>query len=119
MLPHRDVVLMWLEAKMPTKVPTCCHVLFTQLCFIRLLFTQLCFITISTRRKLGIIARVFNKYNRQVKCNLYKQIILSKLDYCSNVWDPQCIGHIKFWKQLKKEQHEWPLENGTWTTSLF
>ena len=36
-------------------------------------------------RKLGITARVFNKCNRQVKCNLYKQIILSKLDYCSTV----------------------------------
>ena len=29
-------------------------------------------------RKLGIIARVFNKCNRQVKCNLYKQIVLSR-----------------------------------------
>ena len=53
-------------------------------------------------RKLGIIARVFNKCNRQVKCNLYKQIILSKLDYCSNVWDPHCVGHIKVLEKVQK-----------------
>ena len=53
-------------------------------------------------RKLGIIARVFIKCNRQVKCNLYKQIILSKLDYCSTVWDPYCVGHIKVLEKVQK-----------------
>ena len=39
-------------------------------------------------RKLGVICRVFYSCGSYVKNLLYYQIVRSKLDYCSTVWDP-------------------------------
>ena len=42
----------------------------------------------SAKQKLGLIYRNFNQANQPTLCQLYKALVLLKLDYCSSVWDP-------------------------------
>ena len=42
----------------------------------------------KAKKKLGFIYRQFHCAPPQVVTNLYKQLVLPQLDYCSSVWDP-------------------------------
>ena len=42
----------------------------------------------SAKQKLGLLYRNFHLADQQTLCQLYKTLVLPKLDYCSSVWDP-------------------------------
>ena len=44
--------------------------------------------------KLALLWRHFYQADRHTLCHLYKTLVLPKLDYCSNAWDPHTITLI-------------------------
>ena len=45
-------------------------------------------ICLSARKRLGLLYRTFSQCDKQSLSQLYKSLILPKLDYCCGVWDP-------------------------------
>ena len=60
------------------------------------------YIVKEASKKLGIIRRVFADSDMTVKEQLYKQLILSKLEYCGNVWDPYLLGQQQSLERIQK-----------------
>ena len=54
-------------------------------------------------QKLGIIQRNFRKCNQNVREKLFKQLVLPKIDYCSNVWFPQTPGLMKVTERIQRK----------------
>ena len=61
----------------------------------------------DSMRKLGFLKRSFNKCEPVVKENLYNQLIRSKLEYASSVWDPHNIGEEQKIEKIQKRAYKY------------
>ena len=52
-----------------------------------------------------MLKRVFSNCDASIKENLYNQIIRSKIDYASSVWDPCTLTAQRKLEKVKKRAH--------------
>ena len=52
-----------------------------------------------------MLKRVFSNCDTSIKQNLYNQIIRSKIDYASSVWDPYTLTAQRKLEKVKKRAY--------------
>ena len=56
-------------------------------------------------KKLGMLKRVFSNCDTSIKENLYNQLIRSKIDYASSVWDPYTLTSQRKLEKVQKRAY--------------
>ena len=64
--------------------------------------THIAYTCKSAKRRLGLLYRNFRQADQRTLSQLYKALVLPKLDYCSCVWDPATLTLINRMESVQK-----------------
>ena len=73
----------------------------------------------KAKQKLGFIYRQFPCSPSQVVTNVYKQLLLPQLDYCSSVWDPYQKNQINALESVQFLPKTLYSETGSYCFSIY